>query len=205
MAGDSISEIDNNRSNDHTYEGNGCQSPWGNDGDGGSLVACDTDLVQTYDEETLSIGTYYNFQAATSGTGGGITNDNTNSPDTFCPLGWQLPYDGTGGDYYDKSRSWEYMFGSYNYAKDQSGARGAMSYPISTFLTGWFSLTRGKLYEMNMLGYYQTITNKNGHTNYATRVNSNGRMLQAHDKGATIPVRCVKYLASSHRRHGGRN
>ena len=99
------------------------------------------------------MGVYYNFQAATSGTGGTMTGQNSNVPDTFCPLGWQLPYSGTGGDYYDKSKSWKYLQDNF-YSEDL-----VMKYPLSYIGSGSYDLSRGIAYQFGGYGYYYSGTN----------------------------------------------
>ena len=134
MAGTDISDkADDLIAHDHTYYGNGCP---GDNGQPDSYKSCSTRIVNTFDGEPQLIGAYYNFQASTVGSGAAITTDNTNSPDTFCPLGWQLPYSGTDGDYYDKSKSNDFLFNTYGIADSQSGANQFRSYPFSYILSG---------------------------------------------------------------------
>ncbi|MBR2600722.1 hypothetical protein IKE07_01105, partial [Candidatus Saccharibacteria bacterium] len=54
----------------HTYIGNGCS------GGDGSITPCETRIVKTADDEDQKNGTYYNFQAGTSGAGAAVTTDN---------------------------------------------------------------------------------------------------------------------------------
>ena len=144
---------DSNTGHDHTYYGNGCPNDWGTDGDGGSNKSCSTRIIGTRDGENQKTGTLYDLQAATSGTNGSApTGDLT--PDTFCPLGWQLPYGGTGGDYYDKSRSWEYLFNEYSLGSGVSGANAVRSYPMSYILPGVYNWITGLLYFQDRNGYY---------------------------------------------------
>ena len=149
---------DSNTYHDHTYYGRGCSNGWGTDGEGGSVTPCsDSDaggrIVKTADNEDLENGTYYTFQAGTSGTGRSVETPNANSSDTFCPLGWRLPYSGTGGDYYDKSKSWKYLLTTYNYAEaTQANSNKIKSYPISVIPSGYFDWVTGRL-------YYQTTHN----------------------------------------------
>ena len=146
---------DTNTAHDHTYYGNGCA------GGTGSTTPCDTRIVQTADDDSQKNGTYYHFQAATSGSGGAITTDNTNSSDTFCPLGWQLPYSGTGGDYYNKSRSWNKLFTEYNIAFGNGTATDATkikSYPFSYVYSGDYNWYTGRLYNQSNDGNYWSST-----------------------------------------------
>ena len=137
---------------DLTYYGNGCF------GIPGSFTPCESRIVTTSDGEDLEIGTYYHFQAATAGSGGAsLATDNTNAPDTFCPLGWQMPYGGTGGDYYDKSRSWRFLFNTYNYGNDDVNA--VLSYPISEIRSGNMD-SAGHLNRMTQVLNHWTITNE---------------------------------------------
>ena len=131
--------IDTNVTHDHTYYGNGCGP------DIGSTTPCSTRIVQTNDGENQKNGTYYHFQAATVGTGGTIASENANSPDTFCPLGWQLPYSGTGGDYYDISRSIKVLLDTYQIDDNITGVHILRSYPFSIVYSGYFDGPEGSL------------------------------------------------------------
>ena len=51
----------------------------------------------TYDAHFL-IGNFYQWNAATAGTGGTI-NNYANATDSICPKGWQLPTSGSGGEF----------------------------------------------------------------------------------------------------------
>ena len=134
MEGTDISEASTPDNASSTYYGNGCAT----EGWARESIVCDDRLSNTYDGESQEIGTYYNFQAITVGVGSTIETDNTNSPDTFCPLGWQLPYSGTGGAYYDKSKSLNYMFSFYSINTSESGSANARSYPVSFIYSGYF-------------------------------------------------------------------
>ena len=160
---------DSNVANDHTYYGNGCTDGWGTggeSGDGGSITPCPVSdgggrYTTTADNETQKIGTYYTFSASTTGTGGTMTTSNSNSPDTFCPLGWQLPYSGTGGDYYDKSKSRKYLLTTYNIGNNPTGSSKTRSYPLSNNLSGFYFSAWGKLYYKNGVAYYWSSTVNN--------------------------------------------
>ena len=151
--------IDEDIAHDHTYFGNGCPNGWGTDGDGGSITPCSTRIVKDGNDENQKIGTYFNFQAATSGTSGAMTTQNTDSPDTFCPLGWQLPYSGKGGDYYDKSKSWKYLFSTYNIVSETSeGLQIIRKYPHNYVYSGYFRVNNGRLYNQTRYGHYWSST-----------------------------------------------
>ena len=145
--------VDGNFSHDHTYYGNGCSDRWVGDGSGGSTTACSTDLATTADNEDQKMGVYYTYQAASSGSGAATSTDNTNIPDTFCPFGWQLPYAGTGGDYYDKSKSWKYLFVQYGLGNNVDSYHKFQSYPFSYVYTGLYHWAYGKLYAFSYGGF----------------------------------------------------
>ena len=177
---------DNNKIHDHTYIGNGCPNLWGDKGAGGAITPCaDSRFNETIDHETQSIGAYYNYQAATSGSGGAIETDNSNASDTFCPLGWQLPYGGTGGDYYNKSKSWQFLINQYGIV-----ANGEIEkYPISFIESGIYIWYNGKLYFYSIRVDAWTTTNLNGTLAYQLR---NIIPTQHEDKTVGMSVRCVK-------------
>ena len=195
--------IDTGTFRDHSYYGNGCPNGWGGDGTGGSITPCNTRIVQSEDNESQENGTYYHFQAATSGSGGAISTDNATVPDSFCPLGWQLPYSGTGGDYYDKSRSWYYLINKYDIPTDQQGVKKMNSYPFAYIFPGDFFWGLGRLYSQGNSGYFWS-PNTGTSASYTFNVSGaslNTAALQSKVFGATI--RCIRLQL--HRRHGGRN
>ena len=190
---------DTDYSHDHTYYGRGCSNGWGSDGSGGSITPCaDSDAggryVETADNETQKNGTYYNFQAASTGSGGAITTDNTNSPDTFCPLGWQLPYSGTSGDYYDKSKSWNYLLTTYSIELDDGtevDASKIKSYPFSYVYSGYYYWTVGRLYHQSVNGYYWSSTIVSSTNAYLLYTWSSGiRPAYSNNKVLGITFRC---------------
>ena len=209
MAGTNVSFGDNDLNNDHVFYGNGCPNGWDDSkpNAGGSTVACDSSTATTMDGETLSTKTVYSFQAATSGAGSTVITANANSPDTFCPLGWQLPYGGTGGDYYDKSGSWDYLFNAYSIplsGNSGTGARKLRSYPISVVLGGRYYWPTASLFVHRTAGHFwsKTASTTGNVEAYKMNVWTSGDAINSnvpYSKGNGLSVRCV-----FHRRHGGR-
>ena len=173
---------------DHTYIGNGCSGE-------GSITPCETRIVQTTDNEDQKNGTYYHFQAAAAGAGGAMATQNFNSPDTFCPLGWQLPYSGTGGDYYDKSRSWKVLFNTYSIGFDDGTATDTAkikSYPLSYVYSGSYYWNVGRLYYQSYAGYYWASTILNGTAAYRLDTYSSIiRPTNAATKAGGFAIRCT--------------
>ena len=184
---------DEYKDNDHTYYGNGCPNDWVNEPPlyGGSTKSCNKRVIGTNDGENQKIGTYYNFQAATDGIGGAITTNNTNSPDTFCPLGWQLPYGGSGGDYYDQSKSWSYLYGLYNILDHTTGSATLRSYPFSYIYSGYYYWIIGVLYLQELGTRMWPLTVYNNGNSYRmyigpTAVRTNG----TDSKAVGFALRC---------------
>ena len=207
---DMLQYKDGDQKHDHTFFGNGCPNAWENvpPAYGGSSISCTTNIVKDNDNIDQSIGVLYTFQAATSGSGGAISTDNTNAPDTFCPLGWQLPYSGTSGDYYNKSRSWSYLFDFYDILYNDGNASSVQkikSYPFSYIYSGHLNLTNGYLYNQSLSGLYLSSTN---HGDFDTHrfVILSGRVRTAEisNKSYGLTLRCIDYFSILHRRHGGR-
>ena len=185
---------DNNVLHDHVFIGNGCKTP--------SSITCSSRVEKTYDNEDQLIGVYYNFQAATSGTGGAMTEQYSNVPDTFCPLGWQMPYSGTGGDYYDISRSIKVLLDTYQIDDNITGVHILRSYPFSIVYSGYFDGPEGSLNNkgvaFNMLS--SIILNRiefQRFSIYGETVN----YLGMNNKNRAQTVRCRMVY---HRRHGGK-
>ena len=182
---------DTDISHDHVYLGNGCSTGTGSEtpcpaSDAGGRI------VKTADNEDQKNGTYYNYQAATVGTGSAVTAQYTNTPDTFCPLGWQLPYGGTDGDYYDKSRSWKYLLTQYNILDDGSNITVLQSYPLSYIRSGNSIAYSGILLTMGIQGFYWSISYNSLQLAYRfdfwySGFKNNENVDKAHDQ----PLRCV--------------
>ena len=190
MAGTDISDkADGLVAHDHTYFGNGCP---GDDSQPESYESCSSKTEPTFDGETQNIGSYYNFQAATASSGVALSEANTIAPDTFCPLGWQMPYSGTGGDYYDKSRSWKVLTEEYEYGDTSSGAAGLKSYPIDYVYSGNYFWNRGRLYALNNNGYYwsSTIWNDSSAANLSTWADKVSIAASNH-KALGVNIRCI--------------
>ena len=193
---------------DHTYFGRGCKNSWGTDGEGGSQTPCaDSDsggrYVETADDEIQKNGTYFNFQAITSGSGGSLNTNNADAPDTFCPLGWQLPYSGTDGDYYDKSKSWRYLLNRYSISSDQSGVTNTKSYPFSYVFSGYYSLNTGRLYVQEMNGYYWSSTVVNSTNAYNLNMWSSGiQLANTPNKANGSTLRCTLGISNLKALHG---
>ena len=189
--------------NDHTYYGRGCNNSWGTSGEGGSQTPCPDSnaggrYITTADGETQKNGTYYNFQAATVGAGGAMATDKTDSPYTFCPLGWQLPYSGTGGDYDDKSRSWNHLFKSYGLHIGDGTATDATkvkSYPFSYVYSGYYAWNTGRLYNQSNAGNYWSSTVLSSTDAYLLHTwSSVVRPANTYGKVGGLTVRCVHHF-----------
>ena len=197
--------LDSSPVHDRTYYGNGCPNEWVEDipGNGGSAVSCATRIVQTLDNEDQKNGTYYHFQAATSGAGGEITTDNTYSPDTFCPLGWQMPYNGTGGEYYDKSKSWKYLLTRYN-INHETDSNTLRNYPFSYVDGGYYYWNIGHLFRQAVPYTYFWSNTVKSRTN-AYRFNpqyGNIWVEGTGEKTSGDAIRCASRLATSKAFHG---
>ena len=103
-----------------------------------------------------------------------MSTANSNSPDTFCPAGWQLPYSGTAGDYYDASKSWSYLFTQYGYGDNQDGATGIKSYPLDYVYSGLYNWRTGRLYDQSNYAYLWSSTIVNSTSAYRLTTWSTG-------------------------------
>ena len=183
MAGTDIAKTSEDKY-DITFFGGSCQNS--------SYKSCSIFNVNTSDGEPQLIGVYYDFQAAASGSGAAIKTDNRNSSDTFCPLGWQLPYSGTDGDYYDQSKSWEYLFSEYGYGNDSTGSTGIHSYPISNIYSGEINNSQGYLMFAGNRDSLWSITNRSSSGAY--RLESTATIVNVKSPNGKIvghTIRCV--------------
>ena len=188
---------DTDTSKVHSFYGLGCSQ-------GESPKTCNIRIVETYDNEYQEIGTYYTHPAATSGASSTISTDNTNTPDTFCPFGWQLPYGGTDGDYYDKSKSWKYLFRQYGYDfgnNQQTWRDFTMKYPMSYIDSGRFNFRTAMIGQASNSGYYWSETVKLNTLAYNMALYASNISQATYGKNDSLALRCI---FAFHRRHGGR-
>ena len=195
MAGNDTSSGGSTTNRDRSFIGNGCPNTWKNEPplNGGSITACVTRILQTQDGEDQKVGTLYSFMAATSGSGGtDLTEDNTIAPDSFCPLGWQLSYGGTSGDYYDKSKSWNYLSNSDIY----SSSYDFRKYPMSSVLTGYINFETGALFNQTISGDHWSNISRTYSTAYRNRVGNAGGIIindSANGKNNGGALRCGNF------------
>ena len=175
----------------------GCSNGWGTSGEGGSDIPCVATgrIVKDGNNEDQKNGTYYHYQAASVGTGSAITTNNANVPDTFCPLGWQLPYSGTAGEYYNQSRSWKYLLDSYGITYDNGNVTEATkikSYPFSYVYSGRYVWHTGRLYVQGNNGHYWFSTVFSSTNAYDLNTWSSGiRPADSAHKANGYVLRCV--------------
>ncbi|MBR2601051.1 hypothetical protein IKE07_02880, partial [Candidatus Saccharibacteria bacterium] len=80
------------------------------------------------------------------------------------------------------------------------------SYPFSYVYSGYYDWYTGRLYSQSNGGVYWSSTVVSSTNAYGLPTWSSGvRPANAYSKAHGVAVRCVKFLASTHRRHGGRN
>ena len=189
MAGTPITVPGNPEVTNETYRGGACTSK--------SYASCSTYSLKTVDNESLFIGTFYNAHAITVDSSKTITANNTNFPDTFCPLGWQLPYDGTGGDYYDKSKSWIFLFTTYNISFNTGTAidiNKIKMYPLSYIYSGYYYWGLGRLYYQGSVGYYWSQTIVGSASAYGLDTWSGAiRPSDIASRSFGFPLRCVSF------------
>ena len=182
---------DGNFGHDHTYYGFGCTNPWTSEGEI-STKSCSVRLVATRNNvEIQDIGVYYNFSAAASGSGSQLTTDNANIPDTFCPLGWQLPYSGTGGDYYDKSKSWKFLFAKYSMVNDTPSAQKTNAYPFDYIYSGFYYYDNGALFAVTSGAHLWSITKKADYSAYRFDTWGSGLQVNNYYGNYGDPLRCA--------------
>ena len=143
-----------------------------------------------------------NFQAASSGSGATITTQNTVAPDSFCPLGWQMPYSGTGGDYYDKSKSWRYLLQTYSITSGSGSSsqdtRKMTSYPFSNVFNGYTYWVLGRIYEQSHFTILWSSTNSSADGAYWVVMHPTDgiRKVEGTQKSRGNGIRCVDYFSN---------
>ena len=144
----------------------------------------------TYDEHYL-IGNYYQFNTATAGSGGTITN--ADAPNSVCPKGWMLPTAGSQAD--NKSGSFQNMLVKYGLAS----AVSAGQYNIAA--DPLYFVRSGVVHPANSAGTFRNA-GLNGNwwssrayssTTHAYHLHFNTSVDASHDshRYAGFPLRCL--------------
>jgi uncharacterized protein (TIGR02145 family) len=127
-------------------------------------------------------GTYYNWYAATAGSGQASTQYTTVN-DSICPKGWRLPL-GTAS-----SKSWKYLF-STGYSG--TSASSIVNAPFNLIRTGGFDGSHTTTFDQGSIGYYWTSSTNSSTGAYELRINSSSIELEwSVSKGFGTSVRCV--------------
>ena len=92
----------------------------------GQTIAVDS-VAKTYDPHYL-IGNYYQFNAATAGSGGAIADANAEA--SICPKGWKLPTSGTQNN--TANDSFYNLLVNYGLTSSVTGSAGGVNYNIAT-------------------------------------------------------------------------
>ncbi len=186
MAGTTLSTLanylDTDKTHEHTYFGNG-------NGPNANLTTVGTTYeTTTYDGETQKIGTYYNFQAATIGTGASLTEQYDEAPDSFCPIGWQLPI----GNTQNVDKAFQKLLNSYNISSNSAGSNAGRSYPLSYLLSGNYYWDYGRLGDLGSRGRWWSSTIEGEGSAYNLNIHEDG--IYAGDNrnmNYGFPLRCV--------------
>ena len=138
------------------------------------------------DYDTEKAGNYYNWYAATAGSG---TSDmvEADAPSSICPRGWRLP--GFSGP-----RSYATMLSAYGIENNQVGAEALRSTPLNYNLSGDYDSWGYMAFQENT-GTYWTSRAANTDTNainfYVNKKNVYFMASTSSRKGYGNPIRCV--------------
>ena len=141
-------------------------------------TACDG-TARVLDTGNASYGVYYNWYAATAGTGQYSTT--TEAGSSICPKGWVLPKGGSSGDF-------QYLYNAYNsYANMVTNASGP-KFVLSGYRNG------GSTYYQGTSGSYWSRTandNNNAYRLYLYSSNSTVNPASNSNKYFGFAVRCI--------------
>ncbi len=106
-----------------------------------------------------------------------------------------MPYGGTGGDYYDKSKSVRYLFTAYNIQSTQAGSDKARSYPLALIFSGLLAINQGVLYGKDTNGNYWTSSSNESYNGaYRFTVYENGaKPSDVSNRDVEYTVRCSRF------------
>ena len=130
-------------------------------------------------------GNYYNWPAATAGTGTS-SSTSTTVGDSICPKGWQLPLNENNKSFNNLIRT---VYGISSTTSDAS----VIAEPLHFIRSGYYSWSGGSLNNQGTNGNYWSASATSTATN-AYNLNFNASNLNpqnANNKGNGLTVRCV--------------
>ncbi len=126
-------------------------------------------------------GTYYNWYAATAGSGI-YTLTSMNASDSICPKGWMLPY----GEASDNDKGWARLFNRYN-----SGIASTIIAPLNFSYAGSYNHLVSQIQGQEIFANIWSSTASGSYSVYMLKIDNivnphNGVM-----RGSGVSVRCV--------------
>ena len=137
----------------------------------------------TYNAHYL-VGNYYQWNAATAGTGGSITS--TNATDSICPKGWQLPTSNNSNN-----GSFQYLMNAHSISSNTTGSTKITQSPLYFNPSGY--VYSGSLWNAgNVGGYWSSTAGSNSSSAYSLYFTS-GRVGPSgiYDRYFGQSVRCL--------------
>ena len=132
-------------------------------------------------------GNYYNWYAATAGTGtASMTSGDASA--SICPKGWRLPSNSGTKSYYNLITT------TYGLASSSAGSTSLRADPLNFLLTGYYYYSNGAMTRQGAGGYYWSSTARSPSTSaYQLNFSTSSISTQNTDgnKGSTDMVRCV--------------
>ena len=134
----------------------------------------------TYDAHYLA-GNYYQYTAATAGTGGSL-NSYTDATGSICPKGWTLPS--------IRSSDYSHLTSVYSISSNSAGATALTKSPLYFIPAGY--VRSGSLTDAGYHGYYwsSTVVSRTGAYNLYFSSDSVSPSLTSFRYGG-LPVRCL--------------
>jgi uncharacterized repeat protein (TIGR02543 family)/uncharacterized protein (TIGR02145 family) len=154
----------------------------------GGKTAADTPTANTDAYLWESAGNYYNWNAATAGTG--LVETMTDVEDSICPKGWQLPT-GNAND----TRSFKSLINLYNPTIDS-----ALEAPLNFVRAGAYGGVTGTILDAGANGFYPTASSKYPCSSAGTQYCCTILLLvsyaridpdEGQDRGTGESIRCV--------------
>jgi len=151
-------------------------------------ASCTSNCYTTTGDLRNHFGNYYNWPAATAGTGtDSIATDGQNVGDSICPKGWQLPQNSGTKSFNNLIRT---VYGISATNTDAS----VIAEPLHFIRSGNYNYNGGTLLAQGTGGYFSSATAKSGAYSYHLRFSSSGGYLDpqfSRGKGFGLTIRCV--------------